>query len=54
MKIRKTRHTDGSFSFAEEGITIVKDKEEKTDQIITEIEDESTLISFKREKTKKK
>lgn len=38
MKIKQITHSDGSISFAEEGITIIKNKEDKTKQEVIGVE----------------
>jgi len=54
MKIRRIEHKDGSFSFMGEGITIIKGKEEKKEQTITEVDFESPVKAMKEMKKEKK
>lgn len=53
MKVQRIEHKDGSFSYADKGITILKNKEEKEDQVITEVDVDSSEKAFKQEKQEK-
>lgn len=43
MKVKKIIHADGSISYTSKGISIVKNKEEKSEQIVVEFDGTSVL-----------
>ena len=47
MKVKKIIHTDGSVSYTSQNISIVKNKEEKSEQIVVEFDDTSVLEAAK-------
>ncbi len=52
MKIKKIIHKDGSVSFVTDGIEIIKNKEDRKDQKIIEIEAKSVEEETRKEKDK--
>jgi hypothetical protein len=54
MKIKQIIHSDGSSSFISEGLTIIKNKEDRTKQKHIEMEIPSVIEAMKIHKEKQK